>query len=81
MRQLAAAKHVGKIVLQPPESRVPAQTGSRGRWIVTGGMGALGALAGALLLCLTFSFSASNSPPRGQNMILLMHCHKFVAFH
>ena len=47
MRQLAAAKHIGKVVLQAPADLPPAGSDPpRGRWVVSGGMGALGALAG-----------------------------------
>ena len=47
MRQLAAAKHIGKVVLQAPADLPPAgSTPPSGRWVVSGGMGALGALAG-----------------------------------
>lgn len=47
MRELAAARHIGKVVLRVESSlRLPDQRISPGRWMVTGGMGALGAAAG-----------------------------------
>ena len=51
MRQLAAAKHIGKVVLQAPADlplagSTAGSSPPRGRWVVSGGMGALGALAG-----------------------------------
>ena len=47
MRELAAARHIGKLVLKA-EPSLPKANDSKvsGRWIVTGGMGALGAMAG-----------------------------------
>lgn len=49
LRQFSAAKHVGKIVVRGPRQGVGSlQMGSnkdsRGAWIVTGGLGALGCL-------------------------------------
>ena len=48
MRQLAAARHVGKVVLQGLlRLPSPASGPAHGRWVVTGGTGALGVLTGA----------------------------------
>ncbi len=52
LRQLSAARHVGKIVVQNPAGGnagglVPQ--GRKGRWVVTGGLGALGSLSGRWL--------------------------------
>ena len=47
MRELAAARHIGKVVLRaPPNLPTPEVASRTGRWAVTGGTGALGALAG-----------------------------------
>ena len=54
MRELAAARHIGKVVLQAaPCLPQPRKASGGGRWVVTGGTGALGALAGtAKIFCL-----------------------------
>lgn len=48
LRQLAAAKHIGKVVVRVGHARHadahPAPEG-QGRWIVTGGLGGLGSLS------------------------------------
>lgn len=50
LRELAAARHIGKIVLQAHDSLPqPLRASPDGRWIITGGTGALGALAGELV--------------------------------
>ena len=47
MRELAAARHIGKVVLQIPASLPqPVRASEGGRWVITGGTGALGAIAG-----------------------------------
>lgn len=43
LRQLAAAKHVGKIVVAAPEV-LPAPIQAPARWLISGGTGALGSL-------------------------------------
>ena len=42
LRQLAAAQHIGKVVVAAP---VPAPRKLAGRWLVLGGLGALGLLS------------------------------------
>lgn len=42
LRQLAAAQHIGKVVVTAPAS-APLKLG--GRWLVLGGLGALGLLS------------------------------------
>ncbi|KAK9866522.1 hypothetical protein WJX84_008502 [Apatococcus fuscideae] len=52
LRQLSAARHVGKIVVQNPASSNAgglAPMSRKGRWVVTGGLGALGSLSGRWL--------------------------------
>ena len=44
LRQLSAAKHIGKVVVEVP-GLLPAPRGAQGRWIVSGGLGALGTLS------------------------------------
>ena len=44
LRQLSAAKHIGKVVVQVP-SQLPAPEETPGRWIISGGLGALGSLS------------------------------------
>ena len=44
LRQLSAAKHIGKVVIQVP-SQLPAPEEAPGRWIISGGLGALGTLS------------------------------------
>ena len=52
LRQLAAARHVGKIVAADPSIGSSSRTGgaSAGRWVISGGSGALGALAAKWLV-------------------------------
>jgi D-arabinose 1-dehydrogenase-like Zn-dependent alcohol dehydrogenase len=42
-RQLSAAKHVGKVVVEVPRP-LPLLQQVSGRWIISGGLGALGAI-------------------------------------
>ena len=53
LRQLAAAKHIGKVVVQVAGQQGLAADRARkalsGRWMVTGGLGGLGSLAGQWL--------------------------------
>ncbi|KAK9864440.1 hypothetical protein WJX84_006132 [Apatococcus fuscideae] len=52
LRQLSAARHVGKVVVQHPSGSNAgslAHVGRKGRWVVTGGLGALGSLSGRWL--------------------------------
>ena len=44
LRQLSAAKHIGKVVVEVP-GQLPAPRDAQGRWIVSGGLGALGTLS------------------------------------
>lgn len=44
LRQLSAAKHIGKVVVEVP-GLLPAPRETQGRWIVSGGLGALGTLS------------------------------------
>ena len=54
MRDLAAARHLGKVVLQAQSCLPHPETAcADGRWVVSGGTGALGALAGNLLHYIT----------------------------
>lgn len=47
LRQLAAAKHIGKIVLDVGSNLLKvADPQTAGRWVISGGLGALGALSG-----------------------------------
>ncbi|BDA51455.1 probable oleandomycin polyketide synthase, modules 5 and 6 [Coccomyxa sp. Obi] len=43
LRQLSAAKHIGKIVVEAPRA-LPVPHQAEGRWIISGGLGALGSL-------------------------------------
>lgn len=61
LRQLSAARHVGKIVVSDQHSlgSAPAKAGASSLWLVSGGVGALGTLSarylveqGARKLCL-----------------------------
>ncbi len=46
LRQLSGARTVGKIVAAgPPAAGGPAAEAAPGRWVVTGGLGALGTLS------------------------------------
>lgn len=46
LRQLAAAKHIGKVVVEVVSGKWQARdTTQRGTWIVTGGLGGLGSLS------------------------------------
>ena len=48
LRQLAAAKHIGKVVVQVGpvgQNTAHKAAAERGRWIVTGGLGGLGSLS------------------------------------
>lgn len=52
LRQLSAARHVGKVVVQNPAGSNAgglAHMARKGRWVVTGGLGALGSLSGRWL--------------------------------
>ena len=53
LRQLSAAKHIGKVVVQVGSQRPAAIQRARqafgGAWAVTGGLGGLGSLAGRWL--------------------------------
>lgn len=49
LRTLSAARHVGKVLAAAP-APLPGKEGSAGTWLVTGGTGALGALAAAHLV-------------------------------
>jgi hypothetical protein len=51
LRQLAAARHVGKIVVGSSHGGGSRSQGSTGRWVISGGMGALGTLAAQWLSC------------------------------
>ena len=44
LRQLSAAKHIGKVVVEV-SGQLPTCKGAQGRWIVSGGLGALGTLS------------------------------------
>ena len=44
LRQLSAAKHIGKVVVRVP-SDLPTADQAPGRWIISGGLGALGSLS------------------------------------
>ena len=44
LRQLSAAKHIGKVVVRVP-SALPMPEQAPGRWIISGGLGALGSLS------------------------------------
>ena len=44
LRQLSAAKHIGKVVVRVP-SDLPTPEQAPGRWIISGGLGALGSLS------------------------------------
>ncbi len=44
LRQLSGAKHIGKVVVQVP-NQLPAPKEAPGRWIISGGLGALGTLS------------------------------------
>ena len=44
LRQLSAAKHIGKVVVEV-SGQLPVRDCARGRWIVSGGLGALGTLS------------------------------------
>lgn len=46
LRQLTAAKHIGKVVLEVGHPMGKSQDISSGRWVISGGLGALGALSG-----------------------------------
>ena len=42
-RQLSAARHIGKVVVEVPQ-QLPLQEQRSGRWVISGGLGALGSL-------------------------------------
>ncbi len=44
LRQLSAAKHIGKVVVEVLR-QLPALKDAQGRWVVSGGLGALGSLS------------------------------------
>ena len=60
IRELAAARHIGKVVLQAAPCLPPPEKPSlAGRWVITGGTGALGSLAGSLTSLLQRSVQCS----------------------
>ena len=45
LRQLSAAKHIGKVVVRVPCQLPAPEEAPTGSWIISGGLGALGSLS------------------------------------
>ena len=45
LRQLSAAKHIGKVVVRVPRQLPTPEQAPTGSWIISGGLGALGSLS------------------------------------